>query len=72
MTAIQPDTLREYWRHDRPTLQLPREDDPTQLQTVGDPVASGIAVVTILTVQSERGFDRGVNGISSWCAHLYD
>ncbi len=44
VTAIQPDTLKEHWRHERDQLTLQRYDDPAVLHIVGDPVGSGIAV----------------------------
>ena len=44
VTALQPDTLSEFWRHERTQLTLPRVDDPAILHVVGDPVGSGIAV----------------------------
>jgi outer membrane protein assembly factor BamB len=44
VTAIRPNGLAEFWRHERPQLQVQRLDQPTQSMTAGDPVGAGIAL----------------------------
>jgi polyvinyl alcohol dehydrogenase (cytochrome) len=44
VTAVRPNALSVYWRHERPQLPVPWMTDPAKLQISGDPVASGIAV----------------------------
>lgn len=44
VTALRPDTLGEFWRHERPMVDTPRLDYPDRTMRSGDPVGSGIAV----------------------------
>ncbi len=44
VTALRPNALAEFWRHERKQLAIPRLDQSDKLQIAGDPVASGIAV----------------------------